>query len=186
MSAYKIVQKIPNLTIASAGGITTSNPIALRSGYLRITPDDDAYIEISYNPGVTTSSIFVNAGSEIILKETPLSQPIVGVSTGATTTLTVPSGTHCAFRSGDFIEITGLSPVGLNTTFVQVTSVNNDSSYNSDHGTTMVINLNTSAVASVTDSNGEARKTIRVAALNAGTGANTIHITEVQVVSNFG
>lgn len=185
MSAYKIVQKISNLSIASSNGITTSNPIALKSGYLRIVPHDDVHIEIGYNPIVSTSSIFIPAGNELVLKERVLSQPIVGVTTGTSTILEVPSGTHSAFNVGDHIEVTGLSPSGINTNFVEVTSISNKSSYNSDHGTKMTIDLNTSSISSVTDSIGEVRKVIKIAALNAGSGTNTIRITEVQVVSNF-
>ena len=41
MSAFKIVQKL-----AKVSGGSTSDPISLQSGYLRITPEADAYIEI--------------------------------------------------------------------------------------------------------------------------------------------
>ena len=69
MSAFKIVQKIPSLTIGSASGISTSGPIALKSGYFRIVPTGNAYIEIDANPGISTStSIWVAANTELILK----------------------------------------------------------------------------------------------------------------------
>lgn len=185
MSAYKIVQKLPFLEISSTSGITTSNPIPLKSGYFRILVEDDAYLEIDYNPNVSTSSFFVPAKNEIVLKERVLSQPIIGVTTGTSTILEIPSGTHCAFNVGDYIQLTGFSPSGVNTNFTQITSVSNAASYDSDYGTRMTVDLNTSSVGVVTNLNGEARKVVRVAALNAGIGTNRIHITEVQVVSNF-
>ena len=97
MSAYKIVQKISDLST----GISTSGPIALKSGYLRIVPETDAYIEVDSNPGVSTSnSIWAKAGTELILKETVVSQRVVGVDTGATTTIYLPEGTFSSFSVG--------------------------------------------------------------------------------------
>jgi hypothetical protein len=73
MSVYKIVQKITPLTMT--GAAVTSNPIALRSGFLRIVPEQDAYVEVAPTPTISTStnaSIFVKAGPELVLKELPL------------------------------------------------------------------------------------------------------------------
>ena len=91
MSVYKIVQKITPLTMT--GAAVTSNPIALRSGFLRIVPEQDAYVEVAPTPTISTStsaSIFVKAVTELVLKETAITQTIVGVTTGTTTVVTLP------------------------------------------------------------------------------------------------
>ena len=186
MSAFKIVQKIPSLTIGSASGISTTGPIALKSGYLRIIPSGNAYIEIGTNPGIdTTSSIWTPANSELILKETVRSQPTVGIITGTTTTVIIPEGTSCAFDVGDYVALTGINATGINTNSAQVISVDNTTSHNGYFNTRLSINWNTSTRPPVTNGNGELRKITRVAAYNDSATSNTIHITEVQVVSNF-
>ena len=45
----------------------------------------------------------------------------------------------------------------------------------------MTVNWNTSGIATVTTPVGEIRKVTKVAAYNAGSGANKIHISEIQV-----
>lgn len=186
MSAYKIVQKIPTLTIGSASGISTTGPIPLKSGYLRIVPSSNAYVEIGANPGVSSStSIWVAANNELILKESVLSQPTVGIITGTNTTVIIPEGTNCAFDVGDYVELTGITTTGINTNFAQVVSVDNTTSYNGYHNTRLTINWNTSSRPPVTDGRGQLRKVTKIAAFNDSASANVIHITEVQVVSNF-
>jgi hypothetical protein len=186
MSAFKIVQKIPSLSIGTTSGISTTGPIALKSGYLRIVPTGNAYIEIGSNPGINTAnSIWVAANSELILKETVRSQPTVGIITGTTTTVIIPEGTGCAFDVGDYVELTGISTTGINTNFAQVVSVDNTTSYNGYFNTRLSINWNTSSRPPVLNGNGELRKITKVAAYNDSATPNTIHITEVQVVSNF-
>lgn len=186
MSAFKIVQKIPSLTIGSAAGISTSSPIPLKSGYLRITPTQNTFIEIGTFPGISTSnSIWVSANSELILKETVRSQSTVGIITGTTTTVIIPEGTSSAFNVGDYVQLSGISPSGINTTFAEVISNSNDTSYNGYYNTRITLNWNTSAQGAVTVPNGELRKVTKVAAYNDSSNPNVIHITEVQVVSNF-
>lgn len=186
MSAFKVVQKIPSLSISTTSGISTSGPIALKSGYLRIVPTGNAYIEIGTNPGINTStSIWVSANQELILKETVRSQPTVGIITGTTTTVIIPEGTSCSFDVGDYVELSGISTTGINTNFAQVVSVDNTTSYDGYHNTRLQINWNTSSQPPVSNGNGELRKVIKVAAYNDSASSNTIHITEVQVVSNF-
>jgi len=186
MSAYKIVQKLPSIVIGSASGISTTGPIPLKSGYLRIVPNGNAYVEVGTNPGINTStSIWVSANSELILKESVRSQPTVGIITGTTTTVIIPEGTSCAFDVGDYVELTGITTTGINTNFAEVVSVDNTTNYNGYYNTRLTINWNTSSRPPVLDGKGELRKVTKIAAFNDSASPNTIHITEVQVVSNF-
>jgi hypothetical protein len=186
MAAFKIVQKIPSLTVANAAGISTSAPIALKSGYLRISPTQNTYIELDSSSGIDTNkSFWISGGSEAIFKESVRSQPVVGITTGTTTIISFAPGTSASFSVGDFVELTGIEPIGINTNYAQVLSVDNDRSYDSSHGSRLVLNLNTSSQSSPTKQSGELRKVIKLSAYNAGASSNKIHITEVQVVSNF-
>jgi hypothetical protein len=179
---FKVVQKVAAIDIASSGGVSTSVPIAMKTGYIRITPTQNSYIEIGPTPGINTStSIFIPANETIILKEEWGSKGFVGIITGSTTTIIFPQGTGGGFVVGEVVAITGLSPVGLNTNFATVSTVDDRMSYDSYHNTRLTVNWNTSSIGEVTDQEGELRKVTRVAAYNAGSSPNKIHITEVQV-----
>jgi hypothetical protein len=180
MSVYKIVQKITPLSMT--GVAVTSGPIALRSGFLRIVPEQDAYVEVAPTPTISTTtnaSIFVKAGTELILRDTPTTQTIVGVTTGTTTIVTLPEGTFSDFSTGDIVELTGIVPAGINTTAATVASVNATNSAGTG-GFNRVITLtwNTSSQSPVTTPTGVLRRTTKVAAFGA---SGKLHITEIQI-----
>jgi hypothetical protein len=179
--SFKIVQKISTISIASSGGISTSVPIAMKTGYLRITPEDSAYIEINPNPQVdNVSSIWVAGGDTVVIKQEWGSRSFIGIQTGSSTTIIFEPGTAAGFAVGDVVSISGASPVGVNTIFTTVDSIETSTSYDSYHNTRMTVNWNTSGITAVTSPVGEIRKVTKVAAYNAGSGANKIHITEIQ------
>lgn len=179
--AFKLIQKIPLISIATSGGISTSIPIAMKTGYLRITPEDNAYIEVSPTPGIdTTTSIWVSGGDSVVMKEEWGSRAFVGIQTGSSTTIIFEPGTAAGFEIGDVVSISGASPAGVNTSFTTVDSIETSTSYDSYYNTRMTVNWNTSGIATVTNQVGEVRKVTKVAAYNAGSGANKIHITEIQ------
>lgn len=174
MSAYKIVQNIDDLS----SGISTSGPIPVRSGYFRIVPETDAYISIGATVGVsTTNSIWVKGGTELLLRETVVSQRVVGVSTGATTTILLPEGTFSEFSVGDYVELTGISPSGINTNYASVASVDANAGLNGGYSRKLTLNWDTSSQGVVSDSVGELRKVVKITASSSG----TVHITEVQI-----
>ena len=181
MSAYKIVQKITPLTMT--GGITTSGPIALKSGYLRIVPEQDAYVEVAPSPTISTTtnaSIFVKGGTELLIKDTVIAQTVVAIQTGTATTVTIPEGTFSDFSSGDVVELTGIVPSGINTTAATVASVNTTNDAGTG-GFNRIITLtwNTSGQgAAITTPTGVLRRVTKVAASAA---SGKVHITEVQI-----
>lgn len=179
MPAFRIVQNLDSLTMT--GGITTSSPIALKSGYLRIVPESSAYIEIGSSPTISTStSIWVAANQELILKETVIAQTTVAIQTGSSTKVTLPEGTFSDFSAGDVVELTGISPSGINTSFASVSSVD----ATNDAGTggfnrIITLNWDTSGIGSpITDNQGVLRRVIKIAASSA---SGKVHITEVQI-----
>ena len=66
MAAFKVVQKIASVT-----GNATSGSIALKSGYLRVTPaGGDAFVEVGTDPtAADDSSIYVTQTSPMCFKE---------------------------------------------------------------------------------------------------------------------
>lgn len=178
MSAFKIVQTID--AVVTSGGVTTSAPIALKSGYLRIVPEANAYVDVSATPGINTStSVWIAAGQEFIWKENAASQNVVGVTTGVTTTITLPEGQFTEFSVGDYVQLTGIAPSGINTNFTTIASVNTSlNPTNGGYSRVLTLNWNTSSQGAVTVSTGEIRKVVKVAASAA---SGKVHITEVQI-----
>jgi hypothetical protein len=184
MTVFKVVQKVGAIDITPPGGISTSMPIPMKTGYIRITPTADTYIEVGSNPGINTStSLWVPGGETVILKEEWGSKSFVGIETGSTTNIIFQAGTTGGFIAGDVVAIQGSTVAGVNTNSCQVISVDDRVSYDSPYGTKLTLDWNTSGVSTTTNVSGELRKVVKVAAYNAHSGKNTIHIMEVQVNS---
>ena len=115
MAAVKVVQKISSVTGSN------SATIALKSGYIRVTPVADSFIEVGTGAEATSdSSLFVPADTSVVFKERVSSSDIVGITTGeASTTFSFPTGMESPFAVGDTIEVTGAT--GFNTTSATVT-----------------------------------------------------------------
>ena len=180
MASFKVVQKIASVT-----GNATSGSIALKSGYLRVTPaGGDAFVEVGTDPTASDdSSIYVPQKSPIVFKEKVASSNIVGVTTAdASTTFTFPTGMESPFAVGDTIEVTGTT--GFNTTSATVTQnipANYGSSgFDASQSGKVVIGVGSSdkATAAIT---GELRRVVKVAV--RGTGKT--HISEVQITGDF-
>ena len=180
MASFKVVQKI-----ASVSGNATSGSIALKSGYLRVTPaGGDAFVEVGTDPtAADDSSIYVPQKSPTVFKEKVASSNIVGVTTAdASTTFTFPTGMESPFAVGDTIEVTGTT--GFNTTSATVTqnipANYGTSGFDASQSGKVVIGVGSSdkATAAIT---GELRRVVKVAVRASG----KTHISEVQITGDF-
>ena len=180
MASFKVVQKIASVT-----GNATSGSIALKSGYLRVTPaGGDAFVEVGTDPtAADDSSIYVPQKSPIVFKEKVASSNIVGVTTAdASTTFTFPTGMESPFAVGDTIEVTGTT--GFNTTSATVTqnipANYGTSGFDASQSGKVVIGVGSSdkATAAIT---GELRRVVKVAVRATG----KTHISEVQITGDF-
>ena len=180
MASFKVVQKIASVT-----GNATSGSIALKSGYLRITPaGGDAFVEIGTSPtAADDSSIYIPVKTPTVFKEKVASSNIVGVTTAdASTTFTFPTGMESPFAVGDTIEVTGTT--GFNTTSATVTqnipANYGTSGFDASQSGKVVIGVGSSdkATAAIT---GELRRVVKVAVRATG----KTHISEVQITGDF-
>ena len=180
MASFKVVQKIASVT-----GNATSGSIALKSGYLRVTPaGGDAFVEVGTDPtAADDSSIYVPQKSPVVFKEKVASSNIVGVTTAdASTTFTFPTGMESPFAVGDTIEVTGTT--GFNTTSATVTqnipANYGTSGFDASQSGKVVIGVGSSdkATAAIT---GELRRVVKVAVRATG----KTHISEVQITGDF-
>jgi hypothetical protein len=173
--AIKIVQNVnrisPTVSVAA-----TSNPIALKSGYIRVSTGITAiYVEIGENPVATQNSFHIPPYSAEVLKERLAKQRIAGITTGATTLVTFPENAGHPFIVGDYVTIQNAQPVGLNTVHQEVTAV-------TDSSITLAANT-ASVVGVVTASGAVVSRSVKVSAIAANDATDVSIIEVTQLVS---
>ena len=178
MAAIKVVQEITSLD-----GNAVSDPIALKSGYLRVTPaGGDAFVSVGTNPTATDNqSLFVAIDTPTVFKERVSSIQTASVTNASgAIKFGFPSGTEAPFVVGDTVQVTGCAPSGINTTSASVTAVTGPDPINGVQSGTVTLNYG-DANLSATDAVGEIRKVVKVAVRGSG----KTHISEVQIVGDF-
>lgn len=173
--ATKIVQTVnrisPTVSVAA-----TSNPIIIRSGYIRVSTGLTAvYIDLGANPTVTTNSFHIPPYSTEVIKERIAKQQIAGITTGATTTISFAENAGHPFIVGDYVTIENAQPTGINTVHQEVTSIT-ISSINIAANTSSIVGVITASRATVS-------RSVKVAALADGAATNISIAEVVQLVS---
>ena len=168
--AIKVVQKVNRIT-ANVSTATTSNPIALKSGYLRVSTGlTSVYVEIDSEPVATTNSFQIGPYGNEVLKERIARQKIAGITTGTTTIVSFSENAGNPFLVGDYVTIQNAEPAGINTEHKLVTQVLNDS---------LTISHNSSSIVGViTTTNANIARSVKVSVL-AASGTQDVSITEI-------
>ena len=168
--AIKVVQNVNRIT-ATVGSAVTSNPIALKSGYLRVsTGGTSVYVETGETPVANVNSFHLGPYGNEVLKERIARQRIVGITTGASTVVLFDNNAGNPFLVGDYASIEGVTTAGINTEHKEVTAVYNDS---------LVLNHNTSSVTGViTATNASIARSVKVSVL-AASASQDVSITEI-------
>ena len=156
--AIKIVQNVnrisPTVSVAA-----TSNPIALKSGYIRVATGLTAvYVETGGNPTVTTNSFYLPPYGNEVLKERIARQQIAGITTGTSTVITFDNNAGNPFLVGDYVTIENAQPAGINTVH-QLVTASTDSSLTISANTSSIVGVITYAGATVS-------RSVKVAALS--------------------
>lgn len=168
--AIKVVQKVNRIT-ANVSTATTSNPIALKSGYLRVSTGlTSVYVEIDSEPVATTNSFQIGPYGNEVLKERIARQKIAGITTGTTTIVSFSENAGNPFLVGDYVTIQNAQPAEINTEHKLVTQVLNDS---------LTISHNSSSIVGViTTTNANIARSVKVSVL-AADGSQNVSITEI-------
>lgn len=185
MYVFKVVQNVPDLSV-SVGSAVTTDYISLKTGYLAISAEVGCYVEVGNSPSISTtsSSTWVSTNETFVFKDSAASNKIVGVTTGSITTLDFPEGTGCPVSVGDIVSVSGVYPIGINTTNALVTEITNGIGAGGFRTSRIILDYDTSSVVGVitTTENAEIRRAIRIAAQASGS-SGTVHITEVQLAT---
>ena len=168
--AIKVVQKVNRIT-ANVSTATTSNPIALKSGYLRVSTGlTSVYVEIDSEPAATVNSFQIGPYGNEVLKERIARQKIAGITTGTSTIVSFSENAGNPFLVGDYVTIQNAQPAGINTEHKLVTQVLNDS---------LTISHNSSSIVGViTTTNANIARSVKVSVL-AADGSQNVSITEI-------
>jgi hypothetical protein len=168
--AIKVVQNVNRIT-ANVSTATTSNPIALKSGYLRVSTGlTSVYVDTGGDPIATINSFQICPFGNEVIKERLARQKIAGITTGTTTTVSFSENAGNPFLVGDYVTIQNAEPAGINTEHKEVTDVYNDS---------LVLDYDTSSVTGViTATNANIARSVKVSVIAASDTQN-VSITEI-------
>jgi len=165
----------------TAGTATTSTAFNVQSSVLRVVAvSGAAFVSVGATPSATSADYYVPSGGTETLALTKASNRVVGVTTGATTTVNVPEGTQVPFGVGDYVSLTAAGQSYYNFTHQRVISVDTSSNVSGYYQTRMVIDYNSagivtafsSADASISASN-------KVSAYGSGSGI--LYFQQVQI-----
>lgn len=176
--ALKIVQNITTLSVTT--GLSTSVPIELTTGYLRLTPTVLCNIETGGSPVATSNSLAIPAGTSEIIKERVARQQIAGITTGSSTIISFGQNAGNTFIVGDYVTVGSALPSGINTTHNLVTAKAQDPFTGQS---TITISFNSSSGFSgiITTTNAYAARSVKIAGVGSASGS--LYITEVQIAS---
>ena len=175
-------------TLASASCASSqSSAMAVKTDSLRITNNGtkNVTVAIGTDPTATANDYSVSKQETEILSLTPKSQPVIGITTGTSTTLHFPEGTGCAFNVGDTVTVTGLTPSSLNFSHKPVESVLVNASSQPGYFSTRAVITNDSSASTVggastaTFNGGMVRNSIKTSIFSDGTGS-TVNFIQIQ------
>mgnify|MGYP005997825287 CR=1 FL=1 len=160
--------------IVTTGIMHASTTVAKNGGHVGVCNTTTS------NVGVT--SIHVNKDDDILLRiGHPVSATVIGITTGATTTVSV-NHPDTKLKVGDFVTMTGSTPVLYNTTLrhVEVTAVSTPQRWN---GYAMTVTLDADTSTGHAAFSGEATISKSVIPLVYGDSASgcDVFLTEVQL-----
>lgn len=160
--ATKIIQDrtIPRLA-PSPGVAATSVPIAMKSGYIRVTigpttGSSGGYVAIGTDPVATQDNFHITSYSVDIIKETMKKQAIAGIVTGTTTKIIFGNNEGNPFTLDDYVTIENAPTVGINTTHKSIVALDDSS---------VTINFNSSSVVSPNIIGAAACRSVKVSCL---------------------
>lgn len=176
--AHKIIGTGTTVAIAVGTG-STSIPIALQSGYIRIAPSVAAHVGLASTATeiATLANYYVPAGDVAILKERVASSVVSAATTGSTTTVySFRENAGNPFLAGDYVTVTGSAVTNYNCTHALITSVNTTPGSES-----VSVTFNTAAADAFTGT-ADIRKSIVVNTI--GSSAGYAQISQIQITSN--
>ena len=181
-------------SIALTGTATTSTAFKVQSNVLRIVASGaDAYVAIGTDPVATTTDFIVSSSEPESLAMLKMSQRVVSITKGATTTLAAPEGTQMPFNIGDRVTLDyeGDSTNDSNyTTLINDTKVvgkSRSAGVGGDFSEKVTVEANTSGVSTAFTPTGNATLFMsnKVSVISPNpTAASVVYIQQVQTTGS--
>tara|TARA_R100000008_G_C3503427_1_gene124901 strand:- start:14 stop:574 length:561 start_codon:yes stop_codon:yes gene_type:complete len=171
--------------LAVSGVASTSSPFAHQSNTIRVVSvGTSCHIAIGTFATATTSDYYIKSDGEATIScGRPSSQRVVGITTGTTTTIDFPEGTGAPFAAGDTVSLTVTGQDYFDFSHKPVQSIDNTKGVEGYYNTRLVVNADTSGVATAFASQtgwAQLRGSFEVGAITPGT-TGTVYIQQVQV-----
>ena len=181
-------------SIALTGTATTSTAFKVQSNVLRIVASGaDAYVAIGTDPVATTTDFIVPSSEPESLAMLKMSQRVVSITKGATTTLAAPEGTQMPFNIGDRVtlDFEGDTKNDSNyTTLISDTKVvgkSRSAGVGGDFSEKVTVEANTSGVSTAFTPTGNATLFMsnKVSVISPNpTAASVVYIQQVQTTGS--
>jgi len=166
----------------TVGAASTSTSFTVQSSVLRVVAvNGAAHISVGGNPSATISDYYVPSGGTATLALTKASNRVVGITTGATTTITVPEGTQVPFGVGDYVSLTATGQSYYNFTHAQVTAVDTSTGIDGYYQTRMTVTYNSSGIVTAFSASSYATISISNKVSAYGVGSGTLYFQQVQI-----
>ena len=182
MSALKPVGS--GQVIATSTSAAASSAFNQQSDTLRVVAEGaGCHVAFGPNPTATATDIYVgtSGGDEKISLGPVAAQRVVGVTTGATTTIDFPEGTGCPFAVGDAVSLTVNGQAYYDFSHKLIASINNTAGVGGFFSTRIVVTNNSSGIATAFSAPyAELRRSIKVSVLTDSSSGKAF-IQQVQV-----
>jgi len=160
--------------IATSTSAAASAAFDQQTDRIRVVAESvGCHVAVGANPTATASDIYVStSGAEEISLGSVAAQRVVGVTTGATTTIDFPEGTGCPFSVGDAVSLTATGQSYYDFSHKTIASINNTANVGGFFGTRIVVTNNSSGIATAFAADyAELRRSMKVSVIsNAGSG----------------
>lgn len=181
--AHKPVGVNTFFALSSGSSVRGVTALSQQTDTLRVVAKGaGAHVAIGTLPTAAVTDYYVAAGEpETISLGTVLSQRVVGITTGATTTIDFPEGTGSPFEVGDAVSLTVTGQSDYDFSHKIVSSVDASGGSSGYFSTRIVVDHDSSAgnpAALLATSQAVLRKSFMVAA--RGDGSGTLHYQQVQ------
>lgn len=169
-------------TRTTNSGSQKSAAFAHKTDAIRIVAiGNDAYVSIGTEPDAGPTNFLVTVGEpEILSLGAPKNQRVVGITTGATTVVSLPEGTGCPFNVGDTVSLTVTGQSYYDFSHQSITAVNTGNRVDG-YTPKVTISTNTTGIATALspDSAATLRNSLKIAA-ESRTGSGSVHCQQVQ------
>ena len=180
--AHRPVGVGSSFTFSVGTATTGANSFSVQSSVLRVIAEGaGAYVKIGVGtPSATNADYYIPSGDVATLALTKASNRVVGVTTGATTIVTVPEGTQVPFGVGDYVTLTANGQSYYDFTHKEVLSVDTSAGVGGYYQTRMTVANNSSGIVTAFSSR-DASISISNKVSAYGAGSGTLYYQQVQI-----